>query len=67
MEIFPRGNFSVQKNPIPFTPIGRNHADKQENKKLKISGGLKGISRNLNARTRFFLNSPILKQIIEEM
>ena len=61
------GNFSVQKNAIPFTAIGRDHAGEQENKTLKISGGLKEVSRNLNARTRFFLNGPILKQTIEGM
>ena len=66
-KFFQEGNFSVQKNPIPFTAIGRNHTGEQENKKVKISRGLKGIFRNLNARTRFFLNVPILKQIIKEM
>ena len=38
---FQEGNCSVQKNPIPFAAIGWDHAEKQENEKLKISGGLK--------------------------
>lgn len=66
-KFFQEGNISVQKNPIPFTAIAWDHVSEQENKKLKISRGLKEISRNLNARTRFFLNGSILKQIKEKM
>ena len=66
-DFFMNGNFSVQKNTIPFTAIGRDHAGEQENKKMKIAGGLKGISRSENARTRFFLIGPILKDIVSQM
>ena len=67
MEIFPREKLRCTKNTIPFTAIGPDHAGEQENKKLKISEQLKGISRNLNTRTSFFICDPILTQIKEEM
>ena len=40
-KFFQEGSCSVQKNPIPFAAIGWDHAEEQENEKLKISGGLK--------------------------
>ena len=61
-KLFQVGNFSLQKYPIPFTVIGWDHTGEQENKKLKINGGLKAISPNLNARTRFFLNGTIFEK-----
>ena len=51
------GNFSIQKSDIPFTAISADHADEQQNKLLKIGGGIIGITTNENARLRFFLNS----------
>ena len=64
---FQEGNFAVQKDQIPFTAIGRDHAGEQENKKFKILGGIKGITKNINARTRYFLISLVLQQIVDEV
>jgi hypothetical protein len=64
---FEEGNFSVQKTTIPFVAIGRDHAGEQENKVLKVQGGLQGITRQENARTRYFLIAPILKEIVNDM
>ena len=63
-EAFQQGGFSVAKTSIPFTAIGMDHAGEQINKILKIEGGIVGISRNENARTRYFLTAPIIAQII---
>ena len=41
---FKEGNFCVQKSRIPFVAVGRDHAGEQENKVLKIQGGLQGIT-----------------------
>lgn len=40
---FREGNFSVQKRDIPFTAIGADHALEQENKNIKVLGGVKGL------------------------
>ena len=61
-EAFSDGEFAVQTNKIPFT-IGMDHRGEQVNKMLKIDGGIVGISRNENARTRFMLSAPIIAEI----
>ncbi|ESO99438.1 hypothetical protein LOTGIDRAFT_158523 [Lottia gigantea] len=60
---FMNGEFSVKQNLIPFTSIGMDHAGEQENKIMKVEGGLIGISNNENERTRYFLVAPILANI----
>ena len=62
---FMEGNFSVQKSKIPFTALGRDHAGEQQNKIMKIEGGLKGISKEENARVRHFLTAPVLQEIYD--
>ena len=37
------GIFFVNKFGIPFTAIGSNHGFEQENRALKVIGGIKGI------------------------
>ena len=61
--VFVRGDFSCQKSSIPGTAIGRDHADEQENKIIKNCGGITGITRNENSRTRHFLAATILPSI----
>lgn len=60
------GNFSVQKNKIPFTAIGADHALEQENKNIKVLGGVKGLLQNDSALVRFGLISSVLNQICDE-
>ena len=43
---FLQGGFTVKKGDIPFTSLGADHAGKQQNKLLKIDGGLIGITKN---------------------
>ena len=64
--LFMEGNFSVQKNKIPFTAIGADHALEQENKNIKVLVGVKGLLQNDSALVRFGLISPVLNQICEE-
>ncbi len=52
------GNISVTKSEIPFVSIGADHACEHLNRMLKVHSGLVGISKNANARQRFFLASP---------
>ena len=60
---FSKGGFSVQKTPIPYTALGMDHTGEQVNEVIKIEGGLTGVSRNENARTRYFLTAPIISKI----
>ena len=64
---FMEGNFCCQKNNIPYTAIGRDHAGEQENKILKGRGGVSGQSSNSNSANRYFMTAPILSQIHSEM
>ena len=66
-DAFKKGGFVVHKSDIPFTAIGVDHSGEQVNKILKISGGLVGISHNVNARDRFFLTAPYIAEITKEM
>ena len=49
------GNFSVSKSTIPFTSIGPDHALEQENKTMKISGGIIGIGNQQSTIDQHFL------------
>ena len=55
-------DFSCQKSNIP----GRDHCGEQENKRLKTRGGLTGITRNENSRTRQLLVAPVLSSIFNQ-
>ena len=45
-QMFQQGTFSVNKTSIPFSLIGIDHAIKQENRAVKVLGGIKGIANN---------------------
>ena len=64
---FLQGNFSVQKSNIVGTAIGCDHAGEQVNCEDKSRGGLKGISRNDNSRTRHYLAAPVISKITEQL
>ena len=51
---FMSGNFSVNKNSVPFTAIGVDHALEHINRLMKVQGGIVGITLKQNARARFF-------------
>ena len=60
------GNISVTKKEIPFVSIGADHACEHLNKLMKVHFGLIGISKNANARQRFFLAGPELSRLSDE-
>ena len=45
-----RGDFRCQKSTIPGIAIGRDHAEEQENKKIKKRDGITGITQNENSK-----------------
>ena len=60
---FLKGNFCVIKNEVPFTSIAPDDALEQENRRLKVHGGVIGITQNENALKCFFLIAPELKRM----
>ena len=59
-------NFCVKKSLIPFTSIGVDHALEQENRKMKVLGGLKGITQKPETLARFFLIAPEMSRLSQE-
>ena len=45
-----RRDFRCQKSNIPGIAIGRDHAEEQENKKIKKRDGITGITQNENSK-----------------
>ena len=46
---FSKGNFCVTKSKVKFTSIAPDHGIEHENRKMKVAGGIVGITRNENA------------------
>ena len=64
--MFNSGNFSVNKTLIPFSAIGVDHAIEQENRAVKVLGGIKGIAYNQKALDEYFLTVSEMRNIIED-
>ena len=52
---FMEGNWVVNRSSVPFCALGADEALEHQNRKLKVHGGLVGITLNENSRNRFFL------------
>ena len=63
---FRNGNRVVNKNTIPFCAIGPDYTLGKIKRRVKVTGGLVGITMNENARNRFFLVSADLVPLTEE-
>ena len=61
------GNFCVKKSTTAFCSIGVDHALEQENRKMKVLGGLTGITRQPATLARFFLVAPELARLSSEV
>lgn len=61
-----RGCWVVNRNQIPFCALGADEALEQQNRKLKVLGGLVGITQKPATLARFFLSAPELTRISEE-
>ena len=61
-----KGNFSISKTGIPFCSIGSDHALEQDNKLLKVNGGVVGLTQNPTALHRFCLISPSLASLCSQ-
>ena len=61
-----KDNFSKSKSEILFTSIGSDHAMEQENKNLKVRGGVIGLTQKPSALYHFCLTVPILNALSDE-
>jgi len=57
---FMRGHFCVTKGLAGFTTIASHHGIEQETRKLKVMGGIVGITQNEKALDKFFSTAPEL-------
>ena len=55
---FMKGNFCVTKGVAGFTSIGPDHGIEQENRELKVIGGIVGITQNEKSLDKYFLIAP---------
>eukprot|EP00794_Sanderia_malayensis_P008546 gene8546-9457_t len=55
------------KNQVPFTSIGVDHALEQENRRMKVLGGVKGLTQNHDQLTQFCLIAPELARLSAEI
>ena len=62
--MFQCGNFSVNKADVAFSAIGANHALEQENRAVKVIGGIQGIANNQKALNDYFLTAAKMGNII---
>ena len=58
-----KNNFSINKSGITFCSLGSDHALEQENRTLKVLGGIKGLGQNPCALYRICLIAPSLNDI----
>ena len=59
-------NFVISKRGVPFTAIDPDHAIEQEHRKMKVKGGLVGITGNEQAMEKYFIIAPSLARLVHE-
>ena len=62
---FLQANFSVNKSKVPFSATGVDHALEQENRAMKVMGGIKGIGNKASTMEKHFLDLPETNNIID--
>ena len=58
------GGFCVGKSKVPFTSTGADHGIEQENRSLKVVGGIKGIGNSSMNLDEYFLSAAEISNII---
>ena len=56
-------NFSVRRSEVPFTSIGSDHTMEQENKNLKVNGGITGLTQMPSTLSQFCLVGPVISSL----
>ena len=63
---FIEGEFSVNKSNVVFSPIGADLAPEQENRTVKVLGGIKGIANSQKLLDEYFLSAAEMSNIVEQ-
>ena len=59
-----KSGFCVEKSKVTFTSIGADHGIEQENRSIKVMGGIKGISNSSINLDEYFLSTAEISNII---
>ena len=65
-QYFMDGHFAIQKNEVPFTSIGVDHAQEHTNRELKGDNALKGMANNAESILNYCLAAPEIQKISSE-
>ena len=65
-DLLNKGNFSVSKSDVLFTAIGPDHGIEQENRALKVLGGIKGIANSYQELDEYFLTAAKIGNMIKD-
>ena len=65
-QVFQTGHFSVNKSSVPFTAIGADHALEQQNRAVKVLGGIKGIANSHTALAQYFMTAGELSLLLDQ-
>ncbi|XP_066919527.1 uncharacterized protein [Clytia hemisphaerica] len=64
-ELLSNGGFCINKSHVPFSSIGADHGIEQENRALKVIGGIRGIAHNQQALDEYFLTTAEMGNLVE--
>lgn len=59
-------HFSMIKSSVPFSAIGADHALEQQNRAMKVLGGIKGSANNQNALDEYFMTAGEMSLILDQ-
>ena len=65
-QAFQTGHFSVNKSSVPFSAIGADHALEQQNRAVKVLGGVKGIANSHTALAEYFMAAGELSLLLDQ-
>ena len=63
---FAEGEFSVNKSNVPLSATGADYALYQENRTVKVLGGIKGIANSQESLDEYFLTAAEMSNIVEQ-
>ena len=65
-EVLRRGNFSVNKSSVPLSAVGADHELEQQNRALKVLGGIRGIANSQTALDKFFMTAEEVSLLLDQ-
>ena len=66
MASVPNLNFSVNKSSVPFSAIGADHGLEQQNRVMKVLGGIKGIANSQTTLDEYFMTAVELSLLLDQ-